>query len=275
MTQQVGLRRVVSTAERFGFTENLEPIPALPLGVTEVSMRELTAAYTPFPNLGIRVEPYLLTEVRDRRGKSLFREKRQQKRVCDADAAYVMHSLLRGVVRRGTASRLKRYGLNYVAGKTGTTNDYRDAWFVGYTPDMVTTVWVGFDHGAPLRLSSAEAAIPIWGAYMSAIPHQHGEPEPPAGVTFREIDPETGMLWDEGCPGPFTKCFSTAQRPRPTVRAECWAASSGACSSIPSTSTSRRQSRSRSSANGQTRWIGTGRRWRGFLGRIRRIFRRD
>ena len=213
MTQQVGLRRLVSTAEQFGFTENLEPIPALPLGVTEVSMRELTAAYTPFPNLGIRVEPYLLTEVRDRRGKSLFREKRQQKRVCDADAAYVMHSLLRGVVRRGTASRLKRYGLNYVAGKTGTTNDYRDAWFVGYTPDMVTTVWVGFDHGAPLRLSSAEAAIPIWGAYMSAIPHLHGEPGPPAGVTFREIDPETGMLWDEGCPGPVHEVFLSGTAP--------------------------------------------------------------
>ena len=80
----------------------------------------------------------------------------------DADSTYVLHTLLRGVVRRGTASRLSRYGLGYVAGKTGTTSDYRDAWFVGYTPDMVTSVWVGFDHGAPLRLSSGEAAIPIW-----------------------------------------------------------------------------------------------------------------
>ncbi|HEY3053011.1 MAG TPA: PBP1A family penicillin-binding protein [Thermoanaerobaculia bacterium] len=213
MTQQVGLRRVVNTAERFGFTEDLTAIPALPLGVTEVSMRELTAAYTPFPNLGVRVEPYLLTEVRDRRDKTLFRNKPQEKRVCDADAAYVMHSLLRGVVRRGTAARLKRYGLAYVAGKTGTTNDYRDAWFVGYTPDMVTTVWVGFDHGAPLRLSSAEAAIPMWGAYMSAVPHIHGEPKPPAGVTFRDIDPDTGMLWDEGCPGPVHEVFLDGTAP--------------------------------------------------------------
>jgi membrane carboxypeptidase/penicillin-binding protein len=116
-------------------------------------------------------------------------------------------------VQRGTASRLRRFGLGYVAGKTGTTNDYRDAWFVGYTPDMVTTVWLGFDHGAPLRLSSGEAAIPIWGAYMSAIPHDHGEPRPPTGVTFRDIDPDTGMLWEDGCPGPVHEVFLKGTAP--------------------------------------------------------------
>src|SRR5258708_17686909 len=120
-----------------------------------------------------------------------------------AGAADVMPPVWGGVVRRGPASRLKRYGLGYVAGKTGTTNDYRDAWFVGYTPDIVSTVWVGFDHGAPLRLSSAEAAIPIWGAYMSAFPHQHGDPKPPGNVIFPAIDPETGLLGRNGCPGPL------------------------------------------------------------------------
>ena len=213
MTQQLGVQRVVNTAQKFGFEEDLEPVPALPLGVTEVTMRELTAAYTAFPNLGMRVEPYLIEALRDRNGKTLFSVEKQSKRVCGADVAYVMHSLLRGVVRRGTAARLKRYGLNYVAGKTGTTNDYRDAWFVGYTPDMVTTVWVGFDHGAPLRLSSAEAAIPLWGSYMAAIPHAHTEPKPPQGVSFRDIDPETGMLWDEGCPGPVHEVFLSGTAP--------------------------------------------------------------
>ena len=133
--------------------------------------------------------------------------------MASADATYVMHTLLRGVVQRGTASRLKRYGLGYVAGKTGTTSDYRDAWFVGYTPDMVTSVWVGFDHGAPLRLSSGEAAIPIWGAYMSSIPHLRGELRPPAGVTFRDIDPESGMLWQDGCPGPIHEVFLAGTAP--------------------------------------------------------------
>jgi penicillin-binding protein 1B len=213
LSEDIGIARVADTAEKFGFEEKFARIPALPLGVTEVSMRELTAAYTPFPNLGIRVEPFLLREVRDRAGKWLYAHDLEEKRVADADATYIIHTLLRGVVLRGTASRLKRYGLGYVAGKTGTTSDYRDAWFVGYTSDMVTSVWVGFDHGAPLRLSSGEAAIPLWGAYMSSIPHLRGEPRPPAGVTFRDIDPETGMLWQDGCPGPIHEVFLSGTAP--------------------------------------------------------------
>lgn len=213
LTQQIGVGGVVRTAERFGFDEKFVPIPALPLGVIEVTVRELTAAYTPFPNLGMRVEPFLLADVFDRDGNTLYEHKPETRKVARADAAYVVHTLLRGVVQRGTASHLKRWGLGYVAGKTGTTNDYRDAWFVGYTPDMVTTVWVGFDHGAPLRLSSAEAAIPIWGAYMSAIPHLHSEPAPPPGVTFRDIDPDSGMLWRDGCPGPWREVFLEGTAP--------------------------------------------------------------
>ena len=216
LTQDIGLRRVVSTTEKFEFAKRLEAIPALPLGVADVTVRELTAAYTAFPNLGIRVEPFLLTSIRAREGKALFQHEKESKRVCDAAPAYVMHSLLRGVVRRGTAARLKRYGLSHVAGKTGTTNDYRDAWFVGYTADMVTTVWVGFDKGAPLRLSSAEAAIPVWGTYMSAIPHSRKEPDAPEGVTFRNIDPETGMVWADGCPGPVRDVFLEGTAPTRT-----------------------------------------------------------
>ncbi|HEY6141435.1 MAG TPA: PBP1A family penicillin-binding protein [Thermoanaerobaculia bacterium] len=213
LTQQVGLDPVIDTAQNFGFEEKFARIPALPLGVTEVSVRELTAAYTAFPNLGIRVEPFLVREVRDARGRRLFRHELESKKVAPAAPVYVMHSLLRGVVQRGTATRLKRYGLGYVAGKTGTTSDYRDAWFVGYTPDMVTTVWTGFDRGAPLRLSSAEAAIPIWGAYMSAIPHTRADPKAPGGVVFRDIDPESGMLWQDGCPGPWHEVFLDGTAP--------------------------------------------------------------
>ena len=213
LTNDIGLTRVKRTAETFGFSD-VRAVPAMPLGVGEVSMRELTAAYTPFPNLGERVEPYLLTRVVARGGKTLFvHEPAKRKRVVDASSAYVMHSLLRGVVRRGTATRLRRYGLGYVAGKTGTTNDYRDAWFVGYTADMVTSVWVGFDHGAPLRLSSSEAAIPIWGSYMRVIPHEPADPKAPPGVTFRDIDPESGMLWRDGCPGPIREVFLDGTAP--------------------------------------------------------------
>ena len=212
LTNEIGPRRVVRVARDLGI-EKVESVPAMPLGVGEVSMRELTAAYTAFPNLGERVEPFLLRRVKDRTGKVLFEREVQKKRVVDGESAYVMHTLLRGVVRRGTASRLRNYGLAYVAGKTGTTNDYRDAWFVGYTADVVTTVWVGFDRGAPLRLSSSEAAIPVWGAYMRETPHQPARPEPPPGVTFRDIDPESGMLWREGCPGPIREVFLDGTAP--------------------------------------------------------------
>ena len=212
LTNDIGSRRVVRVAKDVGLGD-VERVPAMPLGVGEVSMRELTAAYTAFPTLGERVEPYLLTRVVDRRGRTLFQREVKKKRVVDASAAYVMHTLLRGVVRRGTATRLKKYGLGYVAGKTGTTNDYRDAWFVGYTADVVTSVWVGFDRGAPLRLSSSEAAIPIWGAYMREGKHRPAQPDPPAGVTFRDIDPESGMLWREGCPGPIREVFLDGTAP--------------------------------------------------------------
>jgi penicillin-binding protein 1B len=212
LTQDIGPRRVVGVAKNLGISE-VRNVPAMPLGVGEVSMRELTAAYTAFPSLGERVEPFLLTRIQDRRGKTLFEAKVQKKRVVDANAAYVVHTLLRGVVRRGTATRLKRYGLGYVAGKTGTTNDYRDAWFVGYTADVVTSVWVGFDHGAPLRLSSSEAALPVWGAYMRETVHTPANPKPPKGVTFRDIDPESGMLWREGCPGPIREVYLDGTAP--------------------------------------------------------------
>jgi penicillin-binding protein 1B len=212
LTNDIGGRRVVKVAKDMGISE-VSNVPAMPLGVGEVSMFELTAAYTAFPNLGERVEPFLLTSIKDRRGKVRFQADVKKKRVVDASSTYVMHTLLRGVVRRGTASRLKRYGLGYVAGKTGTTNDYRDAWFVGYTADVVTSVWVGFDRGAPLRLSSSEAALPVWGAYMRETPHDAANPQAPAGVTFRDIDPESGMLWRKGCPGPIREVFLDGTAP--------------------------------------------------------------
>ncbi|HEU5163804.1 MAG TPA: penicillin-binding transpeptidase domain-containing protein, partial [Thermoanaerobaculia bacterium] len=211
--QRIGARSVVRTAKRAGFTSDIPAVPAVPLGVAEVGVRELAAAYTIFPNLGERSEPYLIAEVRAPDGKVLYRHKTKRARVTSPAAAYVVHSLLRGVVRRGTANRLKRYDLAHAAGKTGTTSDYRDAWFVGYTPDVVTAVWVGFDRGKPLRLSSSESALPIWGSFMSSIDTERAMIEPPEGVIFRNVDPESGYVWAEGCPGPFREVFLSGTAP--------------------------------------------------------------
>lgn len=213
VAQKIGARSIVKKAEQAGFDGEIRAVPAVPLGVAEVTMRDLVAAYTTFPNLGERVEPFLVSEVRDRDGDLLHKHQSKRVRVTTAPSAYVVHSLLRGVVRRGTANRLKRYGLEHAAGKTGTTSDYRDAWFVGYTSELATAVWVGFDRGAPLRLSSSEAALPIWGTFMSEASSEHAELEPPEGVIFKSIDPQSGYVWDDGCPGPFREVFLSGTAP--------------------------------------------------------------
>jgi penicillin-binding protein 1B len=216
MTARVGLDRVLRTVDDFDFGGEFQPVPALPLGVSEVTVRDLTAAYTAFPTLGERAEPYLIRTVKNGDGKVIYEHQPKRDKVIDPSSAYILHTMLRGVVRRGTAARLKRYGLGHVAGKTGTTSDYRDAWFVGYTPDVVTTVWVGYDRGTPLRLSSAEAALPIWGYYMREIPTSRNELERPEKVVVLNIDPETGYVWAEGCPGPAREYF--LQGTEPTTR---------------------------------------------------------
>jgi 1A family penicillin-binding protein len=214
VSEQIGRKKVLRTAERHGFGETVRDVPALALGVAEVSPMDLTAAFTVFPNLGRVVKPYYVGRVEDRQSNVLFEHRTAARRVVEEPEAWVMHSLLRGVVTRGTARRLRDYGLTYVAGKTGTTSDYRDGWFVGYHPGAVTSVWVGFDSGAPLRLSSAEAALPVWGSYMKDFHPDLRELEPPRGVVQEKIDPQTGYLWRPGCPGPFEEVFIEGTEPR-------------------------------------------------------------
>lgn len=192
--------------------------PAVALGVDEVGMRDLVAAYTIFPNLGFRTEPHLVDRIENASGRTVYQFKARPDRVLDPAVAYVVHSMLRGVVQRGTASRLRGQGLGHVAGKTGTTNDYRDAWFIGYSPDLLTAAWVGFDEGAPLRISSAEAALPIWAAFMSRASHERSEIAPPEGVEIVEIDRVTGGLWAPGCGERFREAFLAGTEPDESCR---------------------------------------------------------
>jgi membrane peptidoglycan carboxypeptidase len=192
----------------------LSATPAIALGVDDVSMRELIAAYSIFPNLGVRVEPHLIEKVESSSGDEMYAYEVQRTEALDPAVAYVMHVLMRGVVIRGTAARLNEYGLDYVAGKTGTTSNYRDAWFVGYTPDLLTAVWVGFDDGKPLRMSSGEAAVPIWGAFMSKVPHKQEDIASPQGVSVVEIEALTGRVWQPGCGPSVTEAFLSGTEPR-------------------------------------------------------------
>jgi 1A family penicillin-binding protein len=213
VAQETGVGNVQEVLQKAGFTGELSQTPAIALGVDEVSMRELVSAYSTFANLGSRVEPHLIERVDAQGGSELYRSEVQRTDVMDPAVAYVVNALMRGVVLRGTAAALNQYGLSNVAGKTGTTSNYRDAWFVGYVPDLLTAVWVGFDDGTPLRMSSGEAVVPIWADFMSRAPHSQSELRPPAGVTMVQIDAATGLLWQDGCGPGVTEAFLSGTEP--------------------------------------------------------------
>ena len=214
VASDVGIDRIHDVWNNAGISGDLSETPAIALGVDEVTMRELVAAYSIFPNLGARSEPHLIERVEKHDGDEMYEYEVQRTESIDPAVAYVLHAMMRGVVIRGTAAGLNQYGLSYVAGKTGTTSNYRDAWFVGYTPDLLTAVWVGFDDGTPLRMSSGEAAIPIWGAYMSRVPHRNTDIGAPQGVSVVEVEAATGRLWQPGCGPSVIEAFLSGTEPR-------------------------------------------------------------
>jgi 1A family penicillin-binding protein len=214
VASDVGVDRIRDMWHSAGFSGELSETPAIALGVDDVTMRDLVAAYSMFPNLGVRSEPHIIERVTDADGSEMYSYEVQRSEALDPAVAYVIHALMRGVVIRGTAAGLNQYGLSYVAGKTGTTSNYRDAWFIGYVPDLLTAVWVGFDDGTPLRMSSGEAAVPIWGAFMSKAPHRKADISAPAGVSVVEIEGFSGRRWQPGCGPSVIEAFLSGTEPR-------------------------------------------------------------
>lgn len=201
IAMETGLSRVGDYAEKFGF-EKPELYPSLALGTKEVSPLALASAYTVFANGGKRVEPTFVSETIDANGSSVYMNSPQETRVVSEATAYMITDMLVDVVNRGTARSARgALGKNVFAGKTGTAND---GWFVGYTPNLVCVVWVGFDDNKELGLTGAEAALPIWTEFMRGAldlyPELGGKTFPqPAGVTFVKVDTETGMLAGPDC----------------------------------------------------------------------------
>ena len=214
VASNIGPRAVQQVMHDAGIDGDLSNTAAIALGVDDISMRELVEAYSMFPNLGTRTEPYLIDRVEYRDGDEMYEHEAKRREAMDPAVAYVVHSLMQGVVARGTAARLNQYGLGYVAGKTGTTNSYRDAWFVGYVPDLLTAVWVGFDDGTPLRISSGEAAVPMWAEYMRRAPHSRKALQAPEGVSVVEVEAASGRVWRNGCGPSVTEVFLAGTEPR-------------------------------------------------------------
>ena len=201
---EVGLVRVAETARRFGIGGALRPVPSVSLGAFEVSPLEITAAYTVFASGGRRASPRHTLAVLEPGGRVRAGQDVRRERVLEEAEAHLVVSALRGVVERGTARSLRGLGVRApVAGKTGTTDGERDAWFVGFTPDLVVGVWVGFDGDTKLGLTGAEAALPIFAAFAEGA-LARALPEPfalPKRVDVVEIDPHTGLRAGPGCRG--------------------------------------------------------------------------
>ncbi len=212
-----GLPNVLATARAAGVGSQLRPYPSVALGAFEVSPIEIASAYSVFANGGVRVDPIAIVGVMTNDGRLLDRKETPLKPALPADAVFLVDSLMRGAVDRGTASGARAGGVRGVlAGKTGTTNDYRDAWFVGFSPRFLAAVWVGYDDNRPVRLTGTQAAVPIFADFSRSVPpHFFAENFPvPSDIVTAEIDPESGGLATPECPRRMTEVFISGTQPR-------------------------------------------------------------
>jgi penicillin-binding protein 1A len=233
---RLGMDSIASLARRMGLSSKIAPYPSSAIGASVVQPLDLIAAYTTFANLGTPVEPRFIYRIEDRNRKVvLSREVRALEPALDPRVTYVVRDMMRDVVERGTASSIRRYlpASIPVAGKTGTTNDNSDVWFIGLTPDLVAGVWLGFDK--PTSITSGAAggsmAAPIWGKmvarYYASQPqltsHATEAWNPPLGVIMGDVDRATGELATGQTPPDrrYTEYFVEGTEP-PTLRADPW-----------------------------------------------------
>ena len=204
LAAKVGIRNVIEYAERFGITAKLPPYLPVALGAAEITLLEQTSAYSVFPNDGVRVAPRYITRVTDYEGRVLEEDYPEVKDVISARTARIMTGMLREVVLHGTGVAAAKMPFP-VAGKTGTTNDFTDAWFVGFSPTVTCGVWIGFDEKRSLgaKETGAHAALPIWMDFMNAVmagrdPGQfQGAPEVPVPVVQKVDTPDAAAGADE------------------------------------------------------------------------------
>ena len=200
----VGPERIVETARALGIESRLLPVPSLALGSSEVTPLEMTRAFGVLAAGGFRSELHTSLAVLDRTGDVLSRAELAGEQVYDPAEAYLVTSALRGAVERGTGRALRRLGYRGpVAAKSGTTNNYRDAWFIGYTPSLAVGVWVGFDDGRSIGLPGSSAALPIFVRFLVGALGRSGDADFsfPPGLELVEVNRETGLLAGPGCRG--------------------------------------------------------------------------
>jgi penicillin-binding protein 1B len=218
LAEDLGIARIADFGDRLALTSDPLPrVPSLALGAFESSLLRMTAAYTTFPRGGDRIEPHTVDAVKAPSGVVLKRpDDARPLPVAAADATYIVHAMLEGVVLRGTAAEVGRSGLKGAfAGKTGTSDESRDAWFVGYTPSLVVGVWVGFDDDQSLPGSAAQLAVPVWINLMRRA--TAGQPRErfavPRGVELVSVEATSGKLADARCGAAITEVFLAGTAP--------------------------------------------------------------
>jgi penicillin-binding protein 1A len=207
LAERAGLDRVRATARRAGISTEVPEVPSVAIGAAAVRPLELVRAYTALAGLGTRVEPRFVIRVEDGAGAVVWEPGVRRRRVMDPGVAFLVTDVLRDAVDRGTGRRVRAVGLRGpAAGKTGTTNGATDAWFVGFTPDVVGAVWIGFDRPRPItgRGSGGDLAAPVWGRVVRAAAAGRVPPawEPPGGVVRREVAAAGLRVIDPGCEAP-------------------------------------------------------------------------
>jgi penicillin-binding protein 1B len=207
--------RIVQTAHDLGIHENLPAVMPISIGADETTLLELTGAYQVFASEGLEAPPYAVEAVVDGKDHLIYRHEDQSAQVVRPAVAYLITGALKTVLRFGTGASAARLGVTFpAAGKTGTTQDYKDGYFIGYTPELVCGVWVGFDEPQSLGMPGAEAALPAWAKFMAAaapaVPHDFPEP---VGITMATIDPESGGLATASCPRTVTLPFLVGTEP--------------------------------------------------------------
>jgi penicillin-binding protein 1A len=201
LVAELGPEAVIDTARRCGVTSPLKPVYSVALGTSGVSPLEMAAAYATFATGGVRHAPYWIRRVEDVSGRVLEEHIITGERALDESIAYQVVDMMAGVIDQGTGKVVRKLGFSLpAAGKTGTTNEHKDAWFVGFTPNLSTSVWVGFDRGQGLRdkngrgMTGGRAAAPIWTRFMQAT--TQGEPPKafitPPDIHFKNVNPQTG-----------------------------------------------------------------------------------
>jgi penicillin-binding protein 1A len=212
VAERIGQGTVIHYARKMGVTSPLKPYMSIALGSFEVTLLELVSAVGVLSTSGIRAEPVAITRIESRDGRILERHLPRKSEAISAQTAYVVNSMLQSVVKEGTAQAIRWRGITRTfAGKTGTTDEYTDAWFVGFSPDLAAGVWAGFDEKRSMgeRETGARVSLPIWIDFMTAaLAEVPDRPfSEPHGIVRREICNETGFLATSHCPSRRSEVF--------------------------------------------------------------------